>query len=360
MVLYAIGILFFLYTAVFAQQNDEQIQDNISKSEAASDESVAYTVKDGDTFWDLAFEFVGDPYQWPDIWEGNPHIKNPNLIYPGDLVMISGRAGNDSSSTKGKAFSRRSGRNDSASVLSSNQGAKKVLKAIQDKISISSNFFSGVPFLWTGRDSSGNMYPGDGTVEKPAEKESYQLFDKMSIRLGRGAKYKPGDTVDIYSSLRFVRFRNSTANLVKRVGRGCITSVDGKRAYAQLFQISDVIKGKERTGLSGRSQISGISGVIEPDVSIKASVFERVEQTASPYLFQTVIIDQGSKKGVKLGDVFVIYHSENKDAAHPVMTGYVGSVTEESASLVIISIFENKVSSDDFAVLLCRSQLIAD
>lgn len=52
----------------------------------------AYIVKKGDTLWDLSEEFFQDPFQWPGIWENNPHIENPHLIYPGDSLNMDGSA----------------------------------------------------------------------------------------------------------------------------------------------------------------------------------------------------------------------------------------------------------------------------
>jgi hypothetical protein len=53
-----------------------------------------YVVKHGDTLWGISKVFLRDPWFWPEIWQVNPQVQNPHLIYPGDtmrLVYVDGR-----------------------------------------------------------------------------------------------------------------------------------------------------------------------------------------------------------------------------------------------------------------------------
>jgi len=50
--------------------------------------STVHRVVPGDTLWDLASTYLGDPYLWPQVWERNPYIKDSHWIYPGDPIAI--------------------------------------------------------------------------------------------------------------------------------------------------------------------------------------------------------------------------------------------------------------------------------
>ncbi len=44
-----------------------------------------------DTLWDISDSKLQDPFLWPKLWNYNPHIENPDLIYPGTRILIPSR-----------------------------------------------------------------------------------------------------------------------------------------------------------------------------------------------------------------------------------------------------------------------------
>ncbi|MGH7274754.1 MAG: LysM peptidoglycan-binding domain-containing protein, partial [Nitrospiria bacterium] len=61
--------------------------------EAPSDKPMQprrHVVEKGDTLWFISTSYLIDPFYWPKVWDVNRFIKNPDLIYPGNVITLPG------------------------------------------------------------------------------------------------------------------------------------------------------------------------------------------------------------------------------------------------------------------------------
>ncbi|HQH29900.1 MAG TPA: LysM peptidoglycan-binding domain-containing protein, partial [Spirochaetota bacterium] len=47
-----------------------------------------YTIKKGDTLWDISAKFLDDAFRWPFLHNINKYIIDPDVIEPGDPLTI--------------------------------------------------------------------------------------------------------------------------------------------------------------------------------------------------------------------------------------------------------------------------------
>ena len=77
---FAIGVTFLLVGSLSSALADVlQIRE---------DAPASYVVKKGDTLWDISALYLNEPWLWPQLWQMNPQVDNPHLIYPGDTLTL--------------------------------------------------------------------------------------------------------------------------------------------------------------------------------------------------------------------------------------------------------------------------------
>jgi len=75
----AFVVILFCHHPAKAEDNQTKVKQNAE---------FYYTVKKGDTLWDISKHFFDSPWAWPGLWSENKQIANPHLIYPGNRIRI--------------------------------------------------------------------------------------------------------------------------------------------------------------------------------------------------------------------------------------------------------------------------------
>ncbi len=75
----------FAIALTFSVGVSSQAQSNSILNDSYPDR---YTVVKGDTLWGISAKFLRDPWRWPEVWQGNPQVENPDLIFPGEFLVL--------------------------------------------------------------------------------------------------------------------------------------------------------------------------------------------------------------------------------------------------------------------------------
>ncbi len=69
-------------------------QAGVPLSDLAAGAPDRYTVRRGDTLWDISRLYLLQPWRWPELWGMNlDSIRNPHLIFPGQVLVLERRDG---------------------------------------------------------------------------------------------------------------------------------------------------------------------------------------------------------------------------------------------------------------------------
>ncbi len=316
-----------------------------------------YTIRPGDTLWDLSGRFLNNPWYWPKIWSYNPEIANPHWIYPGNLLKFYPAAEEAPARVEavpGPVAAEETEEEPEAvrelEDLSKANMKEQASAEERDAVAIAGPYKIGyVPpkTRWARHDTfvTPRELAESGTLEAAfEEKLMLSNEDRTYARFEKTTAVKTGETYVIYKTERPI-YHPITGELFGYqsvvLGSGKVVAVDDKAATVIIKQSFDpiergallgpwtakfyraVARKPNRQPLSGRiiaSQATGISVVGEHHV---------------------VFVDKGQADGVEEGNVFTVVRSGDLYGRNPYVAPWDERLPKEDVgNLLIIDVKE--------------------
>jgi LysM repeat protein len=319
---------------------------------------TTHTVKTGDTLWDLARVYLGDPFLWPEIYRINTNIvEDPHWIYPGEVLRIPGGIGAEPAvvaelspsaaeqqpvdespvETSGPTMFRKS--TTRYGVASQRAGGF----AMDPAPAVRKWEYLAAPYVPSSelRESSGTIV---GTTEMSGiasirERETLQPHDRAYIRVPDESTPAVGD--------RFLAYRYGpdlagvgqviipTAILVvERTSSGDASVARVEREF-QDSKIGDRITPLENFVPPAAATLQQIQ------FGAESKVLWIMGEPALASLQSYLVVDLKSSDGVKIGDQFQLYRPRQKGESgdrvpsEEIATAMVVRVSESATTLIV-------------------------
>jgi len=263
-----------------------------------------YTVKKGDTLWDISSLFLQDPWYWPEIWSKNAQIENPHLIFPGDvltLVYVNGQPQILVNEEKHQEIRESSG----------GMPVKKLSPSIR-----SSSLEASIPSI-----------PGDAirqflTKPRVVTKDQLETAPRIigsegnHLILGTGSRVYIRGEID-KERVRFAVFNPGDALVdptsgetlgyeAKYAGDVHITNYDDPASGNITFSEREILVGN-RLLPEDRSKMENLFFPHIPDSQVDAQIISLYDALFGVAQYQIVVINKGERDGMEVGHLLATF-----------------------------------------------------
>lgn len=296
-----------------------------------------YIVKEGDTLWDVSARFLTEPWRWQEIWDANPQVKNPNLIYPGEELTLVFRDGQPRLIRNGDRPTIKL--SPTVRELPSEQLAVPTIpiNAVQQFLTgqrlVTENFLNAAPYVVSlGKEhivaGAGDRLYARGFVGSPSNRylvyrlgSSFVDPDRDDVVLGHEALYIADVSLEAVGDPATLVVTKSTREILP--GDRLLPATDDA-VYSHFYP-------------------NPPSNAVEGRI---ISVGEGVTQVGR---YQVVVVNLGTRDGIDKGDVMAVYQ-----AGH-VTNDKLASIPQKRQSASYIELDPNKQGGiDGLSVVIDR------
>jgi hypothetical protein len=249
-----------------------------------------YTIKKGDTLWDISRHFYDSPWVWPDLWRQNDYIGNPHWIYPGERIRIFGREGTER--------------------VSRIRSPSELLPKVQPQ--------EPPYYLYADIDGIGfvrkaPVTPWGSIFKAKEDKVLISEGDVVYVRAAEGATFAPGDRFTVYRTFQPVRDPQSGAPIgVQHYIVGVIEITDVAPDYAMGKIIRSFRHIELEDLLMPYETRSPKIALTDSEMGLKGKIILAEEGEEVIGDLDVVFIDRGRKDRIKVGQAYSVYYQHNE------------------------------------------------
>ena len=280
---FALGIV-LLFTAqpLLAQKNDTM---------AEYQAGFYYTVKQGDTLWDLSDRFSDSPGQWPELWHQNRQLTNPHWIYPGQRIRIFQK------SWIGRLIPQK--------TIAPEKIEVPQLEPVRT--------FSYSPIDSIGYIRKDPIIPSGTIIRVKDDKEMISHGDMVYITMSEGRSVSPGQRYTVYRTfkgLKDSRGRKDIGIQYYLTGIVQISEVEPRYAIGHVTHSYRTIKLNDNL-LPYEPKSSEIE-LIESIDGLEGRIIASEEHASIIGDNTVAFIDKGIWNGIKPGQTYHIYYQDSQ------------------------------------------------
>ncbi len=369
-------MLFLLLTSFISNA-----QDTGTLSMPVGDVPEVYVVIKGDTLWDIAEKFFGDPLTWPEIWKKNLFIDDPHWIYPGqeitlELLLEKAAQPPELPSEKPAAKPIKEPEPLFVETAPRTVAAETIEKSIEpaskkedtDVISVLRNpepSYRRENFMRTGFISKRSEIPVEKIIKIDEGISVATRYDIIYADIGKNKSLKEGDILAVLTVGDRVKHPDTDNDLgfvVRIKGILEILSLSNDQMRCRVTESFDPITVNDIVMPIRLTSAPEFDAWVRPKVVIKGTILAVNEPLISIHIDDTLYIDKGSNDGVMPGDRFLIY-SRADDRNDPGNRNPIGeiqavNVMPAETAAIVVSLRGEKINIGDRAELNARCRLI--
>jgi nucleoid-associated protein YgaU len=283
-----------------------------------------YTVVAGDTLWDISGKFLSQPWKWPEIWRANPQVRDPDLIYPGDILTLTYVDGqprlvlNRGESRGTIKLSPRVRSSPVAEAIPSIPLGAINAFLLKNRILDTPEEFDAAPYIVAGNaervlSGIGDRIYARGPID-PAH-PTYGVFRQGKTYVDPVTKEVLGINAD-------------------EIGGGDIVAAEGDISTLQLSRSNQEVRLGDRLFVSEERAINSTFMPSAPSAPVDGLIIDVPRGVTQIGEFDVVTLDRGRRDGLSEGNVLAIY--KTGEHVRDRISGEEVKIPDEPAGMLMV------------------------